>query len=57
MKESGRGLMPENTLPAFEHSLALGVDTLELDIGVTGDGVVVIATLPLPRLNLTYAIS
>jgi glycerophosphoryl diester phosphodiesterase len=42
----GRGLMPENTLPAFEHALALGVDTLELDIGVTADGVVVIAHDP-----------
>jgi glycerophosphoryl diester phosphodiesterase len=39
----GRGLRPENTLPAFEHALALGVDTLELDIGVTADGVVVIS--------------
>lgn len=42
----GRGLMPENTLPAFEHALALGVDTLELDIGVTADGVVAIAHDP-----------
>jgi glycerophosphoryl diester phosphodiesterase len=42
----GRGLMPENTLPAFEHALALGVDTLELDIGVTADGVVVISHDP-----------
>lgn len=39
----GRGLMPENTLPAFENALAIGVDTLELDIGVTADGVVVIS--------------
>jgi glycerophosphoryl diester phosphodiesterase len=38
-----RGLRPENTLPAFEHALGLGVDTLELDIGVTADGVVVIS--------------
>ena len=42
----GRGLMPENTLPAFEHALAIGVDTLELDIGVTADGVVVISHDP-----------
>ena len=42
----GRGLMPENTLPAFENALALGVDTLELDIGVTADGVVVISHDP-----------
>jgi glycerophosphoryl diester phosphodiesterase len=37
-----RGLAPENTLPAFERALALGVTTLELDVGVTRDGVMVI---------------
>jgi glycerophosphoryl diester phosphodiesterase len=37
-----RGLAPENTLPGFELALAIGVDTLELDAGVTRDGVVVI---------------
>jgi glycerophosphoryl diester phosphodiesterase len=37
-----RGLLPENTLPSFARALELGVDTLELDVGVTRDGVVVI---------------
>ena len=37
-----RGLAPENTLPAFQRALELGVTTLELDIGVTGDGVLLI---------------
>jgi glycerophosphoryl diester phosphodiesterase len=37
-----RGLLPENTLPAFERALAIGVHTLELDLGVTRDGHVVI---------------
>ncbi len=37
-----RGLAPENTLPAFAAALALGVTTLELDTGVTRDGVVVV---------------
>jgi glycerophosphoryl diester phosphodiesterase len=37
-----RGLAPENTLPGFELALGIGVDTLELDVGVTRDGVVVI---------------
>ena len=37
-----RGLLPENTLPAFERAIAIGVDTLELDVGVTRDGVLVI---------------
>ncbi len=39
----GRGLRPENTLAAFRHALALGVSTLELDCGVTRDGVVVVS--------------
>ena len=37
-----RGLRPENTLAAFEHALELGVDTLELDLGLTSDGVLVV---------------
>lgn len=44
-----RGLAPENTLAAFDTALALGVHTLELDTGITKDGVVVIAHDP--RLN------
>jgi glycerophosphoryl diester phosphodiesterase len=41
-----RGLAPENTLPAFERALELGVTTIELDIGVTADGTVVVAHDP-----------
>lgn len=37
-----RGLKPENTLPAFEIALDLGVDTLELDLHLTADDVVVV---------------
>ena len=37
-----RGHLPENTLPSFEKALAFGVSTLELDVGVTRDGVVVV---------------
>jgi glycerophosphoryl diester phosphodiesterase len=37
-----RGHAPENTLPSFELAVSMGVDTLELDVGVTRDGVVVI---------------
>jgi glycerophosphoryl diester phosphodiesterase len=37
-----RGLMPENTLPAFEKAIALGVTTLELDLQATRDGVLVV---------------
>ena len=35
--------MPENTLPAFARALELGVTTLELDCGITRDGVVVVS--------------
>ena len=38
-----RGLAPENTLPAFERGIDLGVTTLELDVAVTRDGVVVVS--------------
>ena len=39
----GRALFPENTLPAFATALSIGVDTLELDMGVTRDGVIVVS--------------
>jgi len=38
-----RGLAPENTLPAFARALTMGVTTLELDCGITRDGVVVVS--------------
>jgi glycerophosphoryl diester phosphodiesterase len=38
-----RGLAPENTLAGFTRALAIGVTTLELDCGVTKDGVVVVS--------------
>lgn len=39
----GRALLPENTLPAFANALSMGVDTLELDMGVTQDHVIVVS--------------
>ncbi len=41
-----RGLAPENTLPAFERALQIGVTTLELDVGLSADGVVVVSHDP-----------
>jgi glycerophosphoryl diester phosphodiesterase len=38
-----RGLAPENTLSGFAAALSLGVTTLEFDVGVTADGVVVVS--------------
>jgi glycerophosphoryl diester phosphodiesterase len=37
-----RGLAPENTLPAWKKALELGVDTIECDMAITKDGVVVV---------------
>jgi glycerophosphoryl diester phosphodiesterase len=39
----GRALFPENTLVSFANALSMGVSTLELDIGVTRDGAIVIS--------------
>ena len=54
-----RGLAPENTLAAFKRALELGVTTLETDMGVTRDDVVVISHEPalyppLVRLDGTW---
>ena len=38
-----RGLAPENTLAAFETALAVGVSTLELDLAMTRDDVLVVS--------------
>lgn len=38
-----RAMRPENTMPAFEYAIAQGVDVLELDLGITKDGVVVVS--------------
>jgi glycerophosphoryl diester phosphodiesterase len=37
-----RGLSPENTLAGFRRALAVGVTTLEMDLGMTADDVVVV---------------
>jgi glycerophosphoryl diester phosphodiesterase len=39
----GRGLAPENTLTSFSKALDIGISTLELDVGITRDGVMVIS--------------
>lgn len=41
-----RGLRPENTLPAMEAGLDHLVTTLELDVGVTADGIAVLSHDP-----------
>lgn len=39
----GRGLMPENTIPAMLNAVNLGIETLEMDTYITADGKVVVS--------------
>jgi len=39
-------MRPENTLPAFEYAIGIGVDVLEMDLAVTRDNVLVISHDP-----------
>jgi glycerophosphoryl diester phosphodiesterase len=48
-----RGLVPENTLEGFAAALSLGVTTLEMDTGVTADGVVVVMHDPTLNPDIT----
>ena len=41
-----RGLAPENTLAAFARALSIGVTTLETDLAITKDGIVVLSHDP-----------
>lgn len=41
-----RGLMPENTIPAFLKAVDLGVDTIELDVVVTRDERIIVSHEP-----------
>jgi len=47
-----RGLFPENTMAGFAGALALGVDALELDVGLTADGAVVVSHDPALNPNI-----
>jgi glycerophosphoryl diester phosphodiesterase len=48
-----RGLAPENTIAGFARALAIGVTTLELDLVITRDGVVVVSHDPHLNPDLT----
>lgn len=41
-----RGLLPENTIPGFLRAVEEGVDTVEMDVVVTGDGQVIVSHEP-----------
>jgi len=48
-----RGLWPENTRPAFEGALALGVSAIEMDVALTRDGVALLSHDPILDPDLT----
>ena len=48
-----RGLMPENTLAGFAKALEIGVTTLETDIAVTKDGILVLSHDPVLNPDIT----
>jgi glycerophosphoryl diester phosphodiesterase len=39
-------ILPENTLPAFEYAIGIGVDAIELDVAATRDNVAVVVHDP-----------
>lgn len=52
-----RGLYPENSLPAFQHAIDLGVNTLELDLVISKDKKVVVSHDPFMNHEIALDIS
>ncbi len=50
----GRGLMPENTIPAMRHALSLGVTTLEMDVAISQDKQVLLSHDPYLNADFVY---
>ena len=50
-----RGLLPENTIPAFLRALELGVTTLELDVVIAKDATVVVSSSAAARAPRGHA--
>jgi glycerophosphoryl diester phosphodiesterase len=50
-----RGLMPENTIPAFLKALDLGVTTLEMDVIISKDRQVVVSHEPYFNADFSFA--
>ncbi|MEO6254339.1 MAG: glycerophosphodiester phosphodiesterase [Ferruginibacter sp.] len=49
----GRGLMPENTIPAMLNAIGLGVTTLEMDISISKDKKVLLSHEPFFNRDIT----
>ena len=52
-----RGLYPENSLPAFQKAIELGVNTLELDLVISKDNKVVVSHDPFMNHEIALDIS
>jgi glycerophosphoryl diester phosphodiesterase len=50
----GRGLLPENTIPAMRRALALGVTTLEMDVAISQDKQVLLSHDPFMNADFVY---
>jgi glycerophosphoryl diester phosphodiesterase len=50
----GRGLMPENTIPAMRRALDLGVTTLEMDAAISQDKQVLLSHDPYMNADFVY---
>jgi glycerophosphoryl diester phosphodiesterase len=50
----GRGLMPENTVPAMRRALDLGATTLEMDIAISQDKQVLLSHDPFMNADFVY---
>ena len=48
-----RGVLPENSLPGFQHAIAAGADCLELDIAMSADQQIVVTHDPSLNPDLT----
>ncbi len=51
----GRGRFPENSMPAFEYAITIGADVLELDLGISKDGELIISHDP--ALNIEQCVA
>lgn len=49
----GRGLLPENTIPAMLNALGMGVQTLEMDVVFTKDGKIILSHEPFFNHEIT----
>ncbi len=52
-----RGILPENTIPAFLRAVQLGVTTLEMDVVITADNRVLVSHDPFMSHEICYSLT